>query len=220
MCFVSPNVPFSVSFLQLPSIIPAIFPACAYLNEYPTSKFIYDSFVKFLFAKFEITAEQQSDFPKWSRKIISDSFKIPHLLFESIQPVILRCQHLKAFCPCNLKNFNQKLPRPVLQLHPQQKKALFLLHLVCDRLCILILPPNLFAAPMEHLAPLLNDSVIPLLPLQQQDWNVIDIITPPLSATFILNILAYCSNNNQCVLLTLPVFSRVHKLTFRRLGEC
>ena len=69
------DVAFSVPFLQLPSLIPALFPA--YLDEYPTSKCIYDSFVKFLFARFEIATDMQSDFAAWSRKIHTNSFKIP-----------------------------------------------------------------------------------------------------------------------------------------------
>ena len=69
------DVAFSVPFLQLPSLIPALFPA--YLDEYPTSKCIYDSFVKFLFARFKITTDMQSDFAAWSRKIHTNSFKIP-----------------------------------------------------------------------------------------------------------------------------------------------
>ena len=73
--FVCLLVSISPLFFQLPSIITSIFPT--YLDEHPASKYIYNAFVQFLFSKFSIAANIQNDFAKWSRQIISNSFRIP-----------------------------------------------------------------------------------------------------------------------------------------------
>ena len=59
---------------QLPALILTIFPT--YVEEHPLSKCICNAFLKFLFDEFTVPTAIRQDFPKWSRHIISNSFRI------------------------------------------------------------------------------------------------------------------------------------------------
>ena len=76
--FVSPNIhvpsPPLCSPFQLPALILTIFPT--YVEEHPLSKCICNAFLKFLFDEFTVPTAIRQDFPKWSRHIISNSFRI------------------------------------------------------------------------------------------------------------------------------------------------
>ena len=58
------------SYLHLLTIFPT------YVEEHPLSKCICNAFLKFIFDEFTVPTAIRQDFPKWSRHIISNSFRI------------------------------------------------------------------------------------------------------------------------------------------------
>ena len=119
------DVAFSVPFLQLPSLIPALF--AAYLDEYPTSTCIYDSFVKFLSQDLRSPQICNLILLHGPERFIPILSKSHPLLYKSIHPVNFRWQCLKRFYPSLIfpRNPSQKkLHLLLLLLRLQAKKAL------------------------------------------------------------------------------------------------
>ena len=80
--------------------------------------------------------------------------------------------------------------------------------------------PATFPLEVEYLSPMVRNFFIPLLPANAlQNWTIHDMVVQPFPPTFIVDLLAHCTNPLHCVLLSRPAFSRVDKRTYRQVGR-
>ena len=79
--------------------------------------------------------------------------------------------------------------------------------------------PATFPSEVDYLCPMVGEDVVPLFSANAlQNWTICDVVAQPFPPTFIVDLLAYCTNPRHCVLLSRPSFSWVDKRTYRQVG--
>ena len=210
--------PFFSSPFQLPALILSIFPT--YLEEHPLSKCIYDAFVKFIFDKFTVPTAIQQDFPKWSRHIISNSFRIPtpaSVIHPSREFV---CEPPAAIASLLLAKGEPKQNPTVLPQLLLSTNALSVDFDTVNNIAFLPFLPATFPSEVDYLCPMVGEDVVHLFPANAlQDWTVLNIVTQPFPPSFLVDLLSHCNKTQHCVLLSRPAFSRVDNRTYRQIGR-
>ena len=157
-----PNIHFTPLFFsspfQLPALILSIFPT--YLEEHPLSKCIYDAFVKFIFDKFTVPTAIQQDFPKWSRHIISNSFRIPtpaSVIHPSREFV---CEPPAAIASLLLAKGEPKQNPTVLPQLLLSTNALSVDFDTVNNIAFLPFLPATFPSEVDYLCPMVGEDVL------------------------------------------------------------
>ena len=213
----SPPPPLCSPF-QLPTIILTIFPT--YLEEHVLSKCICDAFLNFLFNEFSVPTAIRQDFPKWSRHIISNSYRIapPDSIIHPSREFV--CEPPPTIASLLVQKGQPKQNPPVQPQLVNPTNPVSVSFDAVSNIAFLPFLPATFPSDLDYLSPLAGEDLEPLFPPNAlQDWTVLSIVPQPFPATFLVDLLSHCNNAQHCVLLSRPAFSRVDNLAYRQIGR-